>query len=78
LRWAAGDELAVQVRQFAPLRPGRVMVTLADALPACFLLHAATGTGVGPGLRASRDLLGEIVASCFYYHILRRRFAERA
>jgi O-acetyl-ADP-ribose deacetylase (regulator of RNase III)/predicted Ser/Thr protein kinase len=68
LRKAAGNEYAREAKRFAPVRPGRVVVTSAGGLPARFVFH-----GVTHGLRdenwipTSRDVIAEILASCFYH-----------
>jgi serine/threonine protein kinase len=68
LRVAAGNEYAREAKRFAPVRPGRVVVTSAGRLPARFVFH-----GVTQGLRdedwiaTSRDVIAEIMASCFYH-----------
>ena len=65
---AAGREVRREASGLAPVRPGRVAVTSAGKLPARFLFHGVTGgmyarTWVAP----SRDLIAEIMASCFYH-----------
>jgi O-acetyl-ADP-ribose deacetylase (regulator of RNase III) len=50
------------------VRPGRAVVTSAGRLQARFVFHGVTsGYFRGERLRASRDLISEIMASCFYH-----------
>jgi serine/threonine protein kinase len=68
LRRAAGEEVADQTRRQAPVRPGRALVTIGGNLPARFVFHGVTVGYVDEELvRPSRDLIAEIMASCFYH-----------
>lgn len=70
----AGPELEQEVRRFAPVRPGRVIITGAGRLPARFVFHAVT-TGYLPTDHSTeryqdwqyptRDLIAELVSHCF-------------
>ncbi len=64
----AGGDYAETARRYAPVRPGRAVVTPAGALPARFVLHGVTlGKWGEEWVTPSRDLLNEIVESCFYH-----------
>ena len=68
---AAGEEVYRQAKLFAPILPGRAIVTGAGTLKARFVMHGAT-IGARPlrelsGLSSSRDVLTEIMASCCYH-----------
>jgi O-acetyl-ADP-ribose deacetylase (regulator of RNase III)/tRNA A-37 threonylcarbamoyl transferase component Bud32 len=68
LRKAGGPEIASQAKQQAPIRAGRAAVTWAGNLPARFVFHGVTvGYIEGQLVRPSRDLIAEIMASCFYH-----------
>jgi O-acetyl-ADP-ribose deacetylase (regulator of RNase III) len=68
IREAAGPAVAEQAAKLGPVRPGRVAVTPAGALPARFVFHAVTvGYVQDQIVRPSRDLIMEILASCFYH-----------
>jgi O-acetyl-ADP-ribose deacetylase (regulator of RNase III) len=68
LRRAAGPEYAAEARRFVPVRPGRVVVTPAGRLAARFVFHGITLDGpVEKRVCPSRDLIAEILASCFYH-----------
>jgi O-acetyl-ADP-ribose deacetylase (regulator of RNase III) len=65
---AAGPSVAAQARQYAPVRPGRAVVTSAGWLPARFIFHGVTlGYSDEQWILPSRDLIAEILASCFYH-----------
>jgi serine/threonine protein kinase len=65
---AAGPVIAEEARRYVPVRPGRAVVTSAGALPARFIFHGVTlGASRDPSVRPSRDLISEILASCFYH-----------
>jgi eukaryotic-like serine/threonine-protein kinase len=67
LAQAAGPDLAKEAQRFVPVRPGRVVVTTAGALPARFVFHAVTIGGVLENASTpSRDLITELMHSCFY------------
>jgi eukaryotic-like serine/threonine-protein kinase len=68
LRQVAGEDYVAEARRFVPVRPGRVVVTSAGRLPARFVFHGITLEGpVEHRMCPSRDLIAEIVASCFYH-----------
>jgi serine/threonine protein kinase len=68
LRAAGGPEVADQLTHQRPVRPGRAVITSAGNLPARFVFHGVTvGYVEGNLVRASRDLITEIMASCFYH-----------
>jgi serine/threonine protein kinase/O-acetyl-ADP-ribose deacetylase (regulator of RNase III) len=68
LNRAAGPEVAAQAARLRPARPGRAVVTSAGNLPARFIFHGVTvGLLGGEVVRPSRDLIAEIMASCFYH-----------
>jgi serine/threonine protein kinase len=69
LRQAGGEEVAAQAAALAPVRPGRAVVTSAGNLRARFIFHGVTVGFVEEGRirRPSRDLISEILASCFYH-----------
>lgn len=68
IRQAAGQAVAQEAQRFADVRPGRVVVTPAGALPARFIFHGVTiGVVSGEVVTPSRDLIAEIVESCFYH-----------
>jgi serine/threonine protein kinase len=68
LRAAAGPDYVAEARRFIPVRPGRVVVTSAGKLPARFVFHGITLEGsVEHRVCPSRDLIGEILAACFYH-----------
>ena len=63
----AGQEYRNTASQFIPVRPGRAVVTPAGALPARFVIHGITmGRKGGTWISPSRDLVNEIMDSCFY------------
>ncbi|XFA73019.1 serine/threonine-protein kinase [Thermosynechococcaceae cyanobacterium Okahandja] len=64
----AGPDYRKMARQYAPVRPGRAVVTPAGSLPARFVLHGITmGQWKDEWVNPSRDLLNEIMESCFYH-----------
>jgi eukaryotic-like serine/threonine-protein kinase len=64
---AAGPAVAEAAARLAPVRPGRAAVTGGGDLEARLVLHAVTvGYVEGRPIRPSRDLIAELVASCFY------------
>jgi serine/threonine protein kinase len=68
LREAAGNEYAREAERFAPVRPGRVIVTSAGFLPARFVFHGVThGLRDEDWIATSRDVIAEIMTSCFYH-----------
>jgi O-acetyl-ADP-ribose deacetylase (regulator of RNase III) len=68
VREAGGPEVADQLARQGPARAGRAVVTSAGALPARLVFHGVTAGYVrGQPVRASRDLIAEIMASCFYH-----------
>jgi O-acetyl-ADP-ribose deacetylase (regulator of RNase III) len=68
IRADAGPELEEQAARYAPVRPGRVVVTSGGRLRARFVFHGVTvGRFQGQVFFPSRDLISEILASCFYH-----------
>lgn len=64
----AGDKYREMVRHFAPVRPGRAVVTPAGELRARYVMHGITmGKWNSDWVSPSRDLLNEIMESCFYH-----------
>lgn len=63
IRRSGGQSILAEVRPFAPVRAGRAVVTSAGSLKARFVIHGIT---VG-GRRVSRNLISEVLASCFYH-----------
>jgi eukaryotic-like serine/threonine-protein kinase len=65
---AAGPGYVEQAKRFVPVRLGRAVVTSAGALPARFVFHGITlGFSRHARVCPSRDLISEIMASCFYH-----------
>jgi O-acetyl-ADP-ribose deacetylase (regulator of RNase III) len=65
---AGGPDIERQARRYASVRPGRAVVTTAGSLPARFVFHGVTvGFIEDKVVRPSRDLIIEIMASCFYH-----------
>jgi serine/threonine protein kinase/O-acetyl-ADP-ribose deacetylase (regulator of RNase III) len=68
IRDAAGESVAEEASRLAPVRPGRVLVTSAGRLPARLVFHGVmVGYVEGQVVRPSRDLIAEVMASCFYH-----------
>jgi O-acetyl-ADP-ribose deacetylase (regulator of RNase III) len=68
LREASGNKYARAAKRFAPVRPGRVIVTAAGHLPARFVFHGVThGLRDANYIATSRDVIAEIMTSCFYH-----------
>jgi O-acetyl-ADP-ribose deacetylase (regulator of RNase III) len=68
IREAGGAEIMEQLTRQRPVRPGRAIVTSAGNLPARLVFHGVTlGYVEGQLVRASRDLIAEIMTSCFYH-----------
>jgi O-acetyl-ADP-ribose deacetylase (regulator of RNase III) len=68
LRRAAGLAYVTEARRLVPVRPGRVAVTPAGNLKARFVFHGITLAGaVERRVCPSRDLIAEILLSCFYH-----------
>jgi serine/threonine protein kinase len=68
LRRAAGPTLEEEAQRYVPVRAGRAVVTPAGALPARFVFHAVTiGRRDREWVLPSRDLISEIMDSCFYH-----------
>ena len=63
---AAGPGYAEAARRLVPVRHGRAVVTPAFALPARFVFHAVT-LSLRSRLRPSRDIVNELMESCFYH-----------
>jgi len=65
---AAGSELKTESQRYVPVRPGRAVVTSAGKLQARFIFHGITlGEDEGQRVMPSRDLIAEIMDSCFYH-----------
>jgi serine/threonine protein kinase len=68
IRAAAGEVTAAEARLQAPVRPGRAVATSGGNLPARLVIHGVTtGWVKGEVVRPSRDLIAEIMTSCFYH-----------
>jgi eukaryotic-like serine/threonine-protein kinase len=71
IRERAGSVVYEEARRYVTglgVRPGRAVVTSGGRLKARFVFHGVTsGSFGGKRLRASRDLISEIMASCFYH-----------
>ena len=68
IRGAAGEAVAVEAMRQAPVRPGRALVTSGGKLEARLVFHGVTvGVVKDQVVRPSRDLIAEIMASCFYH-----------
>jgi O-acetyl-ADP-ribose deacetylase (regulator of RNase III)/tRNA A-37 threonylcarbamoyl transferase component Bud32 len=68
IRQAGGPEVVKQAQRGTPIRPGRVVVTSPGNLPVRLVFHGVTvGFIEGELVRASRDLIAEILSSCFYH-----------
>lgn len=68
LRFAAGQEYAAEAQRLIPVRLGRAVVTSAGRLKARFVFHGVTLAGeVEDWVCPSRDLIAEILNSCFYH-----------
>jgi serine/threonine protein kinase len=65
---AGGPKIRAQAIRQAPVSPGRAVVTSGGALPARLVFHGVTvGSVDGQVVRPSRDLIAEIMTSCFYH-----------
>jgi O-acetyl-ADP-ribose deacetylase (regulator of RNase III) len=63
-----GPRIKRETEKFDQIRTGRVVVTSAGDLPARFVFHAVTvGYEPGRAFRSSRDIISELMASCFYH-----------
>lgn len=68
LRYAAGPEMVAEAQKYTPVRAGRAIVTSAGRLPARFIFHGVTlDFSKHESSLPSRDLILEIMASCFYH-----------
>lgn len=68
IRRRGGEEIASEAARRAPIRPGRSVVTSAGELNARFVIHAATSGFVADEfVPPSRDLIAELMTSCFYH-----------
>jgi serine/threonine protein kinase len=68
IRATAGDVVVEEARRYAPARPGRAVVTSGGRLSARFIFHGITlGYWNNAAIAPSRDLISEILASCFYH-----------
>jgi serine/threonine protein kinase len=66
IRQAAGSLIEQEARRYAPVRPGRAVVTSAGNLSARFIFHGIT-MRFDEDLLPSRDLVLEVMSSCFYH-----------
>lgn len=66
---AAGPEMVAEARKYTPVRAGRAVVTSAGRMPVRFIFHGVTLDFSKRGyiLLPSRDLILEIMSSCFYH-----------
>jgi O-acetyl-ADP-ribose deacetylase (regulator of RNase III) len=68
IRDAGGSPIEEEARRYVKVRPGRAVVTSAGSLPARFVFHGVTMGQLGEKfVLPSRDLISEIMASCFYH-----------
>jgi serine/threonine protein kinase len=68
IRDAAGEAVAEEAMRQAPVRPGRALVTSGGKLAARLVFHGVTvGYVKDQVVHPSRDLIAEIMASCFYH-----------
>jgi O-acetyl-ADP-ribose deacetylase (regulator of RNase III) len=68
IRRAAGPMIEEEARRYVTVRPGRAVVTSGGNLLARFVFHGVTmGSLGGQYMLPSRDLISEILASCFYH-----------
>ncbi|QEH36151.1 Serine/threonine-protein kinase PknB [Aquisphaera giovannonii] len=65
---AGGRQVVDELARYGPVRPGRAVVTSGGRLPARYVFHGVTVGITGDGIvEPSRDLIAEIMASCFYH-----------
>jgi serine/threonine protein kinase len=65
---AAGEVVAEEAMRQVPVRPGRALVTSGGKLSARLVFHGVTvGVVKNQLVCPSRDLIAEIMASCFYH-----------
>ena len=63
----AGGLIREEAKRLVPVRQGRAVVTSAGNLPQRFIFHGVTMDYRGGNILApSRDVIAEIVESCFY------------
>lgn len=68
IREAGGARVLEQARRYAPVRAGRAVVTGGGDLRARYIFHAITlEFSRDHALVPSRDLIGELMASCIYH-----------
>jgi O-acetyl-ADP-ribose deacetylase (regulator of RNase III)/predicted Ser/Thr protein kinase len=68
IRDAGGPQIEEEARRYVRVRPGRAVVTSGGSLPARFVFHGVTMGRLGEEfVLPSRDLISEIMASCFYH-----------
>jgi O-acetyl-ADP-ribose deacetylase (regulator of RNase III) len=68
IRDAAGPGIVQEASRYVPVRPGRAVVTSGGQLKVRFVFHGVTnGVFRDQILPPSRDLIAEIMASCFYH-----------
>lgn len=65
---AGGPVVVQEARRYGQVRPGRAVVTSAGKLKAHYVFHGVTvGFSADQLVVPSRDLIAEIMASCFYH-----------
>ncbi len=68
IRMAAGATVEWEALRYKTVRPGRAVVTSAGKLKARFIFHGVTvGIAASEVVVPSRDLISEIMTSCFYH-----------
>jgi serine/threonine protein kinase len=68
LMYAAGPAMVAEAKKYIPVRAGRAVVTSAGRMPARFVFHGVTlDFSKQQYVLPSRDLILEIMASCFYH-----------
>ncbi len=68
IREAGGFKIEEEARRYAKVLPGRAVVTSGGNLRARFVFHGVTlGLSGGNPVFPSRDLISEIMSSCFYH-----------
>ncbi len=64
---SAGWEVRKEAERYTPVRHGRAVVTSAGQLPARFVFHGVTLDFRRADGLPSRDVIAEIIDSCFYH-----------
>jgi O-acetyl-ADP-ribose deacetylase (regulator of RNase III) len=68
IRERAGPVIYEEAGRYGRVRAGRAVVTSGGRLKARFIFHGVTERSVGVDYQlTSRDLISEIMASCFYH-----------